>query len=629
MEVEHRNIEWLQIQYELAISIGVSLELDTMLKSALGTFLRKLNCSSGSVFLVENKTTEVKLAYAIPHNVALNRSCQVIREMLDAQNSGEGEYSFLTELPICDGSRSDGFYHILELPGVGLLVLVNNSQLLDPIITKLVAPLLQKLASACQACLRSQELVETHRLVLLERNMLRSLLENTPIIIFALDIEGKFLISEGQGLQRLGRKAGDVVGESIYDFYRDKPDILSCVNTALGGQSCARTIQFDDVFFDAHYEPVVDESGEISGVVGIAHDITERRQAVETLSAVLDTVGEGIITVDFDGIIVMVNREVEQIWGYTSNELLSKNLEILMPEHYREAHRLGMKRYRQTEKPHVLGRRIELEGLRKNGEIFPMEIKITKTQTGHRQLFTAALRDITHQKELEQLRNNFVATVSHELRTPLASVLGWVETLMGERPGPLNSKQKEFLDIVWHSAQRQQRLIEELLTVSKIERNEFRVELAPVSPRQICEAAYQVVQPLADAKSIKINVDDEWSMEHTIVGDANRLGQVLTNLLGNAIKFSEVGSTISICSQRKEGNWYLEVRDQGIGIPAEELPHLFNRFQRATNASAAQIEGTGLGLYICKAIVEAHSGQIELQSTPGEGTTIWFSIPEA
>lgn len=373
--------------------------------------------------------------------------------------------------------------------------------------------------------------------------------------------------------------------------------------------------------------PVFSPEGELTHFVGIQTDNSERRRMARTLQAVLDTVGEGIISADGSGQIVMVNPEIERIFGYKADELLGQPLTLLMPENYRDAHRAGMVRFLDTGVPHVLGKRLELEGVRKDGQIFPLELYISQTQFADNQLFTASMRDITQRKEYDRMRDDFVSTVTHELRTPLASVMGWTETLLSQKPGPLTDLQKRFLGIVYDSSQRLNRLIEEILTVSRIQRGTLQLHKQEFSPRESVAGVREMLRALAAPKNIEVEYREEWPADQRLMGDANRIEQVLTNLIGNAIKFSPEGASVTVESLEEAGQWRVAVQDRGIGIPAGEIPHLFERFYRASNAGKAQIQGTGLGLYVCKAIVEGHGGEIGLESVVGEGTTVWFTLP--
>ena len=373
--------------------------------------------------------------------------------------------------------------------------------------------------------------------------------------------------------------------------------------------------------------PIFTEDGELLNFVGIQTDSSERRQTAHRLQAVLDTVGEGILSADATGTIVMINPEAERIFGYTAGELLGQSLTVLMPEGNWNPYQADMDRYLSSETPRALGKRLELEGLRKNRQIFPIETYISETRFADQHLFTASIRDITDRKEYDRMRDDFVSTVTHELRTPLTSVMGWTETLLAGKPGPLTDLQKRFLGIVYESSGRLNRLVEEILTVSRVQRGALQLNRQEFSPRESIAGVGKMLKTLAEPKGVEIDYQEEWPANVRLMGDADRIEQVLTNLINNAIKFSPNGGVVTVASQQEETGWQVTVRDQGIGIPAAELSHLFERFYRASNANEAQIHGTGLGLYICKAIIEGHGGQIGIDSVQNEGTTVWFTVP--
>ena len=241
------------------------------------------------------------------------------------------------------------------------------------------------------------------------REHLDTVVNSSPLILFALDQDGVYTLSEGMGLRALGRQPGQVVGQSIFEVYKDVPEILDCVRAALAGQRVVRVISMRGMTFDAVHEPLRGPQGEIVGVVGIGYDISSlkavERELTESrarLSYVLDTVGEGIVTVDSTGTIVMVNQEVQKIWGYQQEELIGASVQLLMPQSYRPARCKALEAYSQTEVPHVLGRRLELERVRKDGSVFPLEILIRETKINDQLFFTASVRDITERRLAEE-----------------------------------------------------------------------------------------------------------------------------------------------------------------------------------------------------------------------------------
>ena len=721
------SAEQLQIAYEIAMSIGNSLEMASMLRACIPTLLRKLNCSASVVQLLipdANGQQGFTQVYAVPRNIDQHPAFVQAQRQLSILKLAGTPDALLQQLPFHGTVDPDHHFYLLGLPERGIVMLFKRGEALAPQTLHLLKPLLAKLANACNACLQEEQLtvaarfaaenpepilqvdqtghlrysnpasqalladygvtvgdrlppawagavalalatnsrqrfeVEqgTHTFAFIvapiqpagyanlygyeiteqrlaeiawheAEQQLRMVVENTPIVVFALDANGIFTLSEGRSLAALGRQPGQVSGPSIFEVYRNQPVILDRVQRALRGEASALLVEVAGVPFESWYEPIFDPSGHVRAVVGVAHDVSQQRKAELTLKAVLDTVGEGIITIDATGVIVMINQAVQQIWGYAERELIGTNLAILMPERYRAAHHAGLARYLATGQAHVLGKRFELEGLRRDGTIFPLELYITETRVGDRLLFTAAVRDVTERYALEQMRNEFVATVSHELRTPLASLMGFTETLLGARPGPLTAIQKRFLTHSYQNARRLQLLIEELLTVSRIQQGTFKIYQQPFLPNNAIENVKAIVTSLAETKAIQLSIEDRWPAAVPLFGDQNRLEQVLINLISNAIKFTPSDGAVHVISTQEAHGWQVKVSDTGIGIPAAEIPKLFTRFTRATNAVVEQVPGTGLGLYVCKAIIEQHGGQIDLESREGEGTAVWFSVP--
>ena len=625
--VDQSAVEQLQIFYELAMSIGGSIHLDVMLRSTLDTFLRKLNCSSGSVYLWRTRYMRLEPAYAIPRNLERNQSCQIVRRAMGDAYSRQIWNDFCDRLPIIGANEDGGHFYILPLPEAGFMTLVKHGSDLPLEVLKSFGPLLRKMGESCRACLQNEELTATHRQTLIERNMLRALIEGTPTIVFALDKEGRFLVSEGRGLKGIGLRPGDLVGRTVWDVYADNLLMLDHLRLALQGEVREFTVELTGRVFDARFEPVIDDEGAVSGVAGVAYDITERKRALDTLSTVLNTVGEGILTINENSDIVMVNREVETIFGYRMDELLRRPLSVLMPDRYRTSHERGMARFAETGEARVLDQRIELEGLHKDGHVFPLELRISEASLGQRRFFTASVRDITQRKEYDRMRDDFVSTVSHELRTPLASIMGWTETLLTERPGPLTAHQRRFLNIIAQSSDRLNRLIEEILTVSRIQRGTLQLNKELFSPGQSLQNIRDMMEPVGKSRNVALVLDDQWPAARLLNGDQQRMDQVLTNVISNAVKFSNNDTTVTIRSTFEHDEWCVVVSDQGIGIPEADLPRLFQRFFRAQTAKEAQIQGTGLGLYVCKAIVEGHGGEIAITSQVGVGTTVTFHVP--
>lgn len=226
-------------------------------------------------------------------------------------------------------------------------------------------------------------------------------------------------------------------------------------------------------------------------------------------------------------------------------------------------------------------------------------------------------------RELGAMKSEFVSSVSHELRTPLTSIKGYVEMLAAEEVGRLNEEQHEYAAIALRNAARLQRLIDDLLTLSRLDAGRFELELEPVDVRNVLADVRRALEPLAGDRDIRIGVDVRGSL--IVPGDRARLEQALGNLVSNAVKFSPVGETVLLRAHREDGQALVEVRDAGVGIPGEEIPRLTQRFYRASTAGTVQ--GTGLGLAIVREIIERHHGRIEVESEEGVGSTFRVRLP--
>ena len=234
------------------------------------------------------------------------------------------------------------------------------------------------------------------------------------------------------------------------------------------------------------------------------------------------------------------------------------------------------------------------------------------------------MHDVTELIRLEQIRKDFVANVSHELRTPITSIKGFSETLLD---GAYKDEKTllSFLEIIYQESNRLQMLIYDLLELSKIERHGYTVKLAPTSLKDVLIRAVEVTTPRLEEKNMELSFNIDFDVE--VMGDSNRLIQIFTNLIANAINYSPENTMITLRIKKDEEYGIVEVEDEGIGIDKAELPRIFERFYRVDKARSRNSGGTGLGLAIVKHLIEAHAGKITVQSTVGKGTCMKVSIP--
>jgi signal transduction histidine kinase len=363
-----------------------------------------------------------------------------------------------------------------------------------------------------------------------------------------------------------------------------------------------------------------------SALAGRALRSTERavRGVAALQSALIDATLDGICLTDEDGNILIANKPLRRLVaelgmpakGSVPERLLAISDSITEPERYRQ---------RMLELAKAPGEastdEFEVSG---TGRVFRgYTAPVPETAAGMSgRIWT--LREVTADRELDRMRDAFVATVSHELRTPLTSISGFLEMLLDEEH-TLGEAGRQYLDVIRRSTDRLHALVEDLLLIAQIEARRIELSLAPVDLGDLARATAEAARPAATDKGVQVEVSVD--SPPNVDGDRVRLEQVLDNLVSNAIKFTGEGGRVTVHAERDGGNARVTVTDTGIGIPADEQPQIFSRFFRASTATQRAIPGTGLGLAISRALVEQHGGTISLSSRVGEGTTISFSLP--
>jgi signal transduction histidine kinase len=366
-----------------------------------------------------------------------------------------------------------------------------------------------------------------------------------------------------------------------------------------------------------------------SGVVGNQLRTSERARSITVARqrALIDAIIDGICLTDVDGNILIVNEPLVRMAidlgmppeGTVVERLLAVADKLADPERYRR------RMLEIAESPgQATTDEFELQG---TGRVFRGYTSPVSDRRGNPVGRIWTLREVTADKELERMRDAFVATVSHELRTPLTSISGFLEMLHDEEHR-IGDTGRTYLDVIRRSTERLHHLVEDLLLVAQIEAQRVDLQHEPIDLAAVAERAVEAVRPWASEKRVRIQLST--TDVPTILGDERRLGQVLDNLLSNAVKFSGDGDLVEVAVERNDGEEArIVVADHGIGIPADEQGHVFSRFYRARAANELAVPGTGLGLAITRALVDQHGGTIDLQSREGEGTTVTVHLPAA
>ncbi len=339
------------------------------------------------------------------------------------------------------------------------------------------------------------------------------------------------------------------------------------------------------------------------------HAETERAK----LEAVLREAEEAIIVVDEDGRVLLCNAAACDIWRLNKEDLFREGTPRRLEEVISDSDILEL--FSDTSgQDGAIHREVTLGKKRTyKAHLTPVE------GVGH----VLMLQDISHLKELDRLKSEFVATVSHDLRTPLTSIQGYVELL--PKVGPLNERQEQFIGRVRVSLKNITDLINDLLDIRRIE-SELDLDVEPCDLREIIDEVVERLGSLAEAKE----QDLRWERPDAlplIEGHPGRLTQVVDNLVNNAVKYTQEGGLITISAHQDDGHVVVHVSDDGLGIPVKEQPHIFDKFYRVQTAAVDGVDGTGLGLAIVKAVIEKHGGRIWVESKPGVGSTFSFILP--
>ena len=359
--------------------------------------------------------------------------------------------------------------------------------------------------------------------------------------------------------------------------------------------------------------------------IQLRNKIEEISKEKDYLQTILKGMKEGVLVVDGRGRILMVNDALRDLLSLSSDVADKMPLELIRNAELEAAIRKAVHEGKSSG--------LELDVTASGGKtlevnvvgILPSSKWIGKEGEEGRGAI-AVFHDITRLKELEKIREDFVANVSHELRTPLTTIKGYAETLL---EGALKEEVAfQFVQVINRHADRLTKIVEDLLTLSKIESKEFSLKPERLSISELIDGTLDVIKEEADKKGVSIS----WS-ESTpslfIFGDRKGLEQVLINLLDNAIKYGREGGNIKISvNENPNAEIQVSVEDDGIGIPKEDLPRIFERFYRVDKGRSKELGGTGLGLSIVKHIVQAHGGKVWAESQIGKGSTFYFTLPK-
>lgn len=539
------------------------------------------------------------------------------------------------------------------------------------------------------------------------------LLGKIDLAAVMFDIEARITYCNDFMLRRIGWRSEEVMGRSIFDVFippelQDmKGDFLSALlanqsdtwhheNEILTRSGERRLIRWSNMVLHSR-------DGVVSGAAAIGEDITELKRAerelresernaatsradasvskadatasmVETaavrdiaarLQTILDTVVDGVITIDELGKMETFNPAAERIFGYAAAEVVGRNIKMLMPEPYHGEHDACIARYHSSGEARIIGSGREVVGLRKDGGTFPLDLSISEMTLGNERHYTGVVRDITERKAAEQevaaarteaerantAKKIFLANMSHEIRTPMNGVIGMIEVL---QQSSLNGPQMEMANIIRDSSFALLDVINDILDFSKIESGKLEIDHIPMRVADVVEKACEILDRLALKKKVELTLFTDPAIPEQVMGDPGRLRQILINLTNNAIKFSSAmphpgrvsvrallvdGSTRPLVLSADEGaprtvgenldqvRLEFQIADNGIGMDKDSLARIFSPFVQADISTTRKYGGTGLGLVISRQLANLMGGDIRVNSESGVGSMFTVSLP--
>ncbi len=419
---------------------------------------------------------------------------------------------------------------------------------------------------------------------------------------------------------------------------RSGTEVVGCLHIAAGEAD----------FFDAEFLGLLNEMGVD---VSFALDNLEREQArltavsssrqhEEQLAGIIETAMDAILTIDERQRIVVFNKSASRIFGIAAEDALGLPLTRFIPDRFHRAHGKHIEGFARTGvSARQMGASLDLLARRADGTEFPIEASISRLGKGDKTLMTVVLRDVSALKAAENVRKSqmeaeaanqaktdFLSRMSHELRTPLNAVLGFSQLLKVSAHGRLTEQERSQLSSIAQAGSQLRSLIDDVLDVSRIESGVLNVEMRSTELCALLDTVVALSAVAATERDVVITGEYRKQAPVTLLTDPVRLKQVLTNLLSNAIKYNRPNGTVQVSLRKSQGKVDILIEDSGLGMTAEQLAALFQPFNRLGREHSG-IEGTGIGLALCRDLVELMSGGIDIQSEPQVGTTVTVSLP--
>lgn len=490
-----------------------------------------------------------------------------------------------------------------------------------------------------------------------EEEKYKTIFNLSPEAIIVLDRKGKMIDLNGKIYDWLGYKREEVLGKNLLNLpFLDRKNksivIKKFMQRMIGKNVSSYDLEFIDKKNRKHIgriraNPIKDENRKITGDLIFIEDVTLTRESEERLKtskeniekekakdeAIMENIAEGMIVTDEKGIILFFNKAAEELLGWRSREIIGKDLirKIKIVD-------ANGKKFFDAKRPFQMalsGKKNLFGGVtqqyyycRKDKSKFPVAIIVSPVIWEGKIIGTVEVfRDITREKEVDKAKTEFVSMASHQLRTPLVTMNWYIEMLLGREVGNITKAQEDYLKNVYNASQRMTELVSALLNVTRIEFGAFAIEPKKVDIKKIANSVIEELLPKVQKKKIRIKKDFQKDLPF-ISTDPKLTRIILQNLFSNAVKYTKVNrGRIVISIKKQKDNILIKVLDNGYGIPEKEQNKIFTKLFRADNIKVIEPDGTGLGLYIAKGIVDGYGGNIWFESEQNKKTVFSATIP--
>jgi protein-histidine pros-kinase len=379
----------------------------------------------------------------------------------------------------------------------------------------------------------------------------------------------------------------------------------------------------------------------VVAVIGVMRAATSKvRRLNETLHVsegkfrgLLESAPDAMVIIDEQRRIALINAQTETIFGYPRAELVGKPIAILLPDEHRETYAAQLTAFTASAGAASTDQVIDLDAVSKDGTTFPIAVSLGLLKTESGLLVSNAIRDMTARRQIEaslaeasKAKSDFLASVSHELRTPLNAIIGFSEIIRDALMGPLDARYRGYADDINGAGRHLQKIINDILDISKIESGHLELHEEIVSIGETVEACRRIVAAMADAAGVSLSINAS-NFLPLIRADHLRFQQILLNLMSNAVKFTPAGGRVSVSASIEADGAVIAVEDTGIGMKPEDIAIALEPFRQIDGSTSRRFEGTGLGLPLAKALIELHGGFLDIQSAPAIGTTVRIRLP--